>query len=89
MLSALAWFAAGAVPCAVAGAVLLAHAPLSPLNRVLGVFLIAVVGWRRLSPHPGRPTARAFAGVGAASALGSALLGSVGPLTAPFFSPTA
>jgi uncharacterized protein len=79
------WFAAGAVPLAVAGALLLTHAALSPLKRVLGLFLIAVVGWRRLNPHPDKPGDRAFAGVGAASGLGSALLGSVGPLTAPFF----
>jgi len=79
------WFAAGAVPLAVAGALLLAHAPLSPLKRVLGVFLIGVVVWRRINPHPGKPGDRTFIGVGAASGFGSALLGSVGPLTAPFF----
>ena len=49
------------------------------------MFLIAVVVWRRRNPHPRRPSAPAFAGVGAGSGLGSALLGSVGPLTAPFF----
>ncbi|WP_341273643.1 sulfite exporter TauE/SafE family protein [Micromonospora kangleipakensis] len=37
------------------------------------------------APHPRKPSPRAFVGVGAASGLGSALLGSVGPLTAPFF----
>ncbi|MFI7542246.1 sulfite exporter TauE/SafE family protein [Actinoplanes sp. NPDC049599] len=79
------WFAAGAVPLAVAGGLLVAHAPLSPLKRVLGGFLIGVVVWRRLRPRVGRPRDRAFAGVGAASGFGSALLGSVGPLTAPFF----
>jgi uncharacterized membrane protein YfcA len=79
------WFAVGAVPLAVAGAVLLTHAPLSPLKRVLGVFLIGVVVWRRLHRRPGAPGDRAFVGVGAASGFGSALLGSVGPLTAPFF----
>ncbi|MFU8849489.1 TSUP family transporter [Micromonospora sp. SL1-18] len=73
------------MPCAVAGGLLLAHAPLGPLKRVLGVFLIAVVLWRRVNPHPRRPADRAFVGVGAGSGLGSALLGSVGPLTAPFF----
>jgi uncharacterized membrane protein YfcA len=83
--SLIAWFALGAVPCAVAGGVLLTHAPLAPLKRLLGVFLIAVVLWRRLKPHPRKPTDPAFAAVGAASGLGSALLGSVGPLTAPFF----
>jgi uncharacterized membrane protein YfcA len=79
------WFALGAVPLAIVGGLLLAHAPLGPLKRLLGVFLIGVVIWRRLNPHPRRPGERAFAVVGAASGLGSALLGSVGPLTAPFF----
>lgn len=79
------WFAAGAVPLAFAGGLLLAHAPLEPLTRLLGAFLVAVVAWRRLAPHPAPPAPRAFAAVGAASGLGSALLGSVGPLTAPFF----
>jgi uncharacterized membrane protein YfcA len=79
------WFAAGAVPFAVAGGLLLAHAPLSPLKRALGVLLIAVVLWRRRGLRPGKPADRAFAAVGAASGFGSALLGSVGPLTAPFF----
>lgn len=79
------WFAAGAVPLAFAGGLMLARAPLGPLQRLLGVFLIGVVVWRRANPHPFKPSDPAFAGVGAASGLGSALLGSVGPLTAPFF----
>lgn len=79
------WFALGAVPLAIVGGLLLAHAPLTALKRGLGVFLIAVVIWRHLRPTPRRPSDPAFAGVGAASGLGSALLGSVGPLTAPFF----
>jgi uncharacterized membrane protein YfcA len=79
------WFALGAVPFAIAGGLLLAHAPLGALKRVLGAFLIGVVVWRRARPHPGKPPDRSFAAVGAASGLGSALLGSVGPLTAPFF----
>ncbi|WP_446214812.1 sulfite exporter TauE/SafE family protein [Micromonospora sp. IBHARD004] len=78
-------FAAGAVPFAVTGALLLAHAPLAALKRLLGVFLLAVVVWRRIGARPARPTERTFVAVGAASGLGSALLGSVGPLTAPFF----
>ncbi len=79
------WFALGAVPCAVIGGLLLAHAPLAPLKKALGVFLIGVVIWRRLQRRPRKPANPAFAAVGAASGLGSALLGSVGPLTAPFF----
>jgi uncharacterized membrane protein YfcA len=84
-LPLIGWFALGAVPSAVAGGLLLAHAPLAPLKKALGVFLIGVVIWRRLQRRPRRPANPAFAAVGAASGLGSALLGSVGPLTAPFF----
>ncbi|MDT7784334.1 MAG: uncharacterized protein QOF58_2753 [Pseudonocardiales bacterium] len=79
------WFALGAVPFAVAGGLLLAHTPLAPLKRLLGAFLIGVVVWRHLHREPAPPAKRSFVGVGAASGLGSALLGSVGPLTAPFF----
>lgn len=79
------WFALGAVPCAVAGGLLLAHASLAPMKRLLGVFLIGIVVWRRIQRQPRRPADPMFAGIGAASGLGSALLGSVGPLTAPFF----
>jgi uncharacterized protein len=79
------WFAAGAVPFAIAGGLLLARAPLGALQRLLGVFLIGVVVWRRRNPHPRKPADRSFAAVGAASGLASALLGSAGPLTAPFF----
>src|SRR4051812_17568062 len=79
------WFSLRAGPRAVAGGLLLAHAPLTPLKRLLGLFLIGVVLWRHLKPHPRKPTDPVFAAVGAASGLGSALLGSVGPLTAPFF----
>ncbi|HEV2180953.1 MAG TPA: sulfite exporter TauE/SafE family protein [Gemmatimonadaceae bacterium] len=80
------WFALGAVPFAFAGGVLFARAPLSPLTRLLGVFLIFVVVWRRLHPGPPRPPPlRSFAGIGAGAAFLSALLGSVGPIMAPFF----
>src|SRR3954447_19884115 len=81
----IAWFALGAVPLAVTGGLLLAHAPLGPLKRLLGVFLIGVVVWRRRTGPPRKPAERTFVAVGAASGLGSALVGSVGPLTAPFF----
>ncbi len=79
------WFALGAVPSALLGGLVFAAAPLAPLQRLLGVFLIVVVVWRRSRPAPPRIRPRAFVGVGAGSGLGSALLGSVGPLTAPFF----
>jgi uncharacterized membrane protein YfcA len=73
------------VPGAVLGGVALASVSLEVLKRVLGVFLIGVVVWRRVGRPPRPPSDRVFTGVGAVSGLGSALLGSVGPLTAPFF----
>jgi uncharacterized membrane protein YfcA len=79
------WFAVGAIPCAVGAGLLFATAPLAFLERLLGVLLLAVVVWRRWRPHPPRLPPQAFVAVGAASGLGSALVGSVGPLTAPFF----
>jgi len=82
------WFAAGAVPSALAGGLLFAHAPPAGLQRLLGAFLIGVVLWRhrpRRDPRPRPPGGRTFAAVGTVSGAGSALVGSTGPLTAPFF----
>ncbi|MFI9589947.1 TSUP family transporter [Nonomuraea sp. NPDC052265] len=78
-------FAAGAVPAAVAGALVFATAPLAALTRVIGVFLLVMVAWRRRRPHGVRLDDTAFAAVGAASGFGSALVGSMGPMVAPFF----
>ncbi len=81
-----AWFALGAVPLALVGGFLFAAAPLSALTRLLGAFLLGVVAWRHLRPGPPRHVPRAaFAPIGAVSSFLSALLGSVGPLMAPFF----
>ena len=80
------WFALGCVPLALLGGVLFSRAPAAILTRLLGLFLLLVVAWRRLRPGVGsRPPLRAFALVGAGSGFLSALLGSVGPLMAPFF----
>ncbi|MFJ8630963.1 sulfite exporter TauE/SafE family protein [Streptomyces sp. NPDC093568] len=78
-------FALGAVPAAAAGAVLFTSAPLPALTRVIGVFLLVMVVWRRWRPKAARLDDAAFAAVGAASGFGSALVGSVGPMVAPFF----
>jgi len=81
-----AWFALGGVPCALVGGWIFARAPLASLTRLLGLFLILVVAWRRLRPKAeARPPLRAFALIGAVASFLSALLGSVGPLMAPFF----
>jgi uncharacterized membrane protein YfcA len=78
-------FAAGAVPAAIVGALLLSTAPLPTLTRVIGVFLLIMVLWRRIRPSATRVGDAAFAGIGAASGFGSALVGSVGAMAAPFF----
>jgi len=80
------WFALGGVPLALVGGLLFARAPLGSLTRLLGLFLLLIVAWRRLGPRTTvRPTLRSFALIGAAGSFLSALLGSVGPLMAPFF----
>jgi hypothetical protein len=80
------WFALGGVPMAFLGGMLFARAPLPALTRVLGVFLILIVVWRHI-PRSAmwRPPLQSFAVIGAVSSFLSALLGSVGPLMAPFF----
>jgi hypothetical protein len=81
-----AWFALGGVPMAILGGILFARAPLVALTRVLGVFLILIVVWRHIwRGNPRRPPLKLFAVIGAVSSFLSALLGSVGPLMAPFF----
>lgn len=80
------WFALGGVPLALLGGVLFAHAPLTALTRVLGAFLILIVVIRHLPKMKTFKTPlKSFALIGAASSFLSALLGSVGPLMAPFF----
>jgi hypothetical protein len=81
-----AWYSVGAVPLALLGGAAFSTAPLAWLTRGVGVFLIGVVAYRRLGGgrYP-KPSARGFAGVGAGASLLSALFGSTGPVTAPFF----
>ena len=81
-----AWFAIGGVPTAFLGGLLFAKAPLAALTRGLGAFLLLVVVWRHAKPRAERKfPIQAFAGIGAAASFLSALLGSVGPVMAPFF----
>ena len=80
------WFAVGGVPMALIGGLLFAKAPVPALTRALGVFLILIVIWRHArSKSRWRPPLPAFAAIGAGASFLSALLGSVGPLMAPFF----
>ena len=80
------WFALCGVPMALLGGFLFTHAPLAALTRVLGGFLILIVVIRHLPKLKGfRTPLKGFAVIGAAASFLSALLGSVGPLMAPFF----
>jgi Predicted permeases len=80
------WFAIGAVPLGLIGGYIFATAPLSALTRLLGVFLLFTVLWRHLRKQkPSRPPLKSFAAIGAGATFLSALLGSVGPIMAPFF----
>jgi uncharacterized membrane protein YfcA len=80
------WFAIGGVPAAFLGGLLFARVPGTVLTRLLGVFLLAMVVYRRARRgRVHRLPLRGFAILGAGSSFLSALLGSVGPLMAPFF----
>ena len=80
------WFALGAVPMATVGGLLFAAAPAPFLRRLLGVFLILTVVYRHTPlGRKAQMTSRGFLGVGLVFGFLSALLGSVGPLQAPFF----
>jgi len=70
----------------VLGALLFVAAPTSILTKLLGAVLLASVAYRHTTlGRQLRVSRRGFMGVGAALGLLSALLGSVGPLAAPFF----
>ena len=80
------WFSVGAVPLALLGGALFASAPLRVLIRLLGAFLVLVVVWRHIRPKAlGRPAVHSFVFVGGGASFLSALLGTAGPVAAPFF----
>jgi uncharacterized protein len=80
------WFAVGSAPLGVLGGVVFATAPLPVLTRAVGVFLLLAVACRHLLPKTTSPMPRwAFAPVGAVNSFVSAVAGTAGPLTAPFF----
>ncbi|MBI2988952.1 MAG: sulfite exporter TauE/SafE family protein [Deltaproteobacteria bacterium] len=86
VLPVVGWFAAGGVPAALVGGVFFATAPLGFLKRLLGIFLLATVLYRHVGKTGAfRPSLHSFAGLGAIFSFLSALLGSVGPIMAPFF----
>jgi uncharacterized membrane protein YfcA len=80
------WFALGAVPLAILGGLLFVRTGDQTLTRLLGVFLLSTIVWRRWrrGQQQGFPPYR-FAIIGGVFAFVSALLGSAGPFLAPFF----
>ena len=80
------WFVAGTVPTAILGAWLFTVTPPEILTRLLGSLLLALVLWRRLNPRPpARWSPRWFLPLGTAFGFIEGLMGSTGPLMAPFF----
>lgn len=80
------WFVLGTVPTAILGAYLFTITPPEVLIRLLGALLLILVGWRRLRPMPpvkGSPAW--FLPLGALFGFLEGIMGSVGPLMAPFF----
>ncbi len=83
------WFMLGTVPASLLGAWLFTVTPPEILTRLLGALLISLVVWRRvrqlgISP-PARRSAAWFLPLGTLFGFLEGLMGSVGPLMAPFF----
>jgi uncharacterized protein len=79
-------FVLGAIPLAIIGGIIFAVTPAAGLVRVLGGFLILMVVYRHT--RWGRNIKlglNGFVPLGAVSGILSAVLGTVGPLAAPFF----
>jgi uncharacterized membrane protein YfcA len=79
-------FLAGAVPLGIVGATLFSRAPGAALSRILGVFLLLAVPFRRwLTARGVRVRLVHFPFVGGAFGFLSALVGATGPIISPFF----
>ncbi len=79
------WYSLGAVPAAAIGGVVFANAPAEILARGLGVFLIALVVYRRLPIAAREMRLRGFLLVGLGQGFFSAIFGGAGPFGAHFF----
>lgn len=84
--SVVLYFAIGAIPSALLGGYFFASAPTSLLLRIVGLFLILTVVWRRWQREKVvKFPIVAFLPLGALMSFLSALVGSVGPFMVPFF----
>ena len=79
------WFLIGAVPMGLLGGWLFASAPLPFLTRLLGIFLLVLVVGRHVASGKIPPMRlRWFAPLGGFTSFLSALVGTAGPIVAPF-----
>ncbi len=80
------WFVLGTIHLSMSGAYVFIITAPETLTRMLGAFLILVIAWRRMRPAPPKryPTSW-FLPLGAVFGFLEGILGSVGPLMAPFF----
>jgi hypothetical protein len=86
VLPVVGWFVLGTIPMSVLGAWVFTITAPEVLTRLLGAVLLVVVAWRRLRPRPPlRRSAAWFLPIGTAFGFLEGILGSVGPLMAPFF----
>jgi len=80
------WFVLGTLPLSLLGAWLFTITAPDVLTRLLGAVLLTVVVWRHLAPRPPRVTSPAwFLPIGAGFGFLEGIMGSTGPLMAPFF----
>ena len=80
------WFSLGSIPLALTGAMLFVVTTPVVLTRILGIFLLLTVTWRRLSLGPAKfESPKWFTPLGAGFGLLNGLLEGIGPLMAPFF----
>ena len=79
-------FLAGSVPMTIVGATIFSHAPGAAISRVLGVFLLLAVPFRRWITARGVSVRLGHIPfVGGAFGFLSALVGATGPIISPFF----
>lgn len=83
---AVATYGAGAVPAAAAGAFIFVALDASLIHRLLGTFILLMIPARRWAAHRGMKIQRwHLFPLGAAMGLLSGVVGTVGPINAPFF----
>jgi uncharacterized membrane protein YfcA len=78
-------FSAGAIPMAVLGSFVYVSLPGDWIKRSIGLFLLLVVAFRRIYRPMEMRSAWFFAPLGGVSGFLSAIVGGIGPVSAPFF----